>query len=67
MNEFLRYSVEQCAFLIKGSGKMNGRDFADIVRQHFDNPRTGEMAQCIEDHIIEIVVKTNGCVELMSC
>ena len=69
MSETLRCAVESYAFLIKGSGKMSGKDFADIIRTAYDisDLRASLLAKSIEDHVLEIEAYMNGCVELRTC
>lgn len=47
----VKYGVSVCDFLIRGKGSMTGKQFADVIRQHYDSEKMSIIANCIEAHI----------------
>ena len=57
----VQYGVSAYSFLMLGK-KMSGKEFVEEIKKHYDytNPRTRAVLQALENHLVEISVRTDG-------
>ena len=65
MNDNLLFAIERYPHLIKGSGKINGKDFSEIIMTVYsdNDPKADKMSTLIKDNVTEIEVFKDGCIE----